>query len=85
MILSFNLIVDSSQMSPNCKTHCRPGKQNWFTYCKTPVAGNYQLTQTLSVNVSGPEAGRNATSDDWKGGELTSGTIEFEIVDGGKP
>jgi hypothetical protein len=63
----------------------RPGKQNWSPYSRTPVAGKYKLTHTLSVKVGGPEAGRDATGDEWKGGELTSGTVEFEIVHGGKP
>ena len=62
----------------------RPGKQNWHPYCRTPVAGKCRLTHSLSVKVGGPDASRDATSDDWKGGELTSGMIEFEIVDRGK-
>jgi len=44
------------------------------------VAGKYKLTHTLSVDVVGLEDG-----DVSKGDELTSGMIEFEIVDGGKP
>jgi beta-lactamase regulating signal transducer with metallopeptidase domain len=61
----------------------RPGKQNWSPYYKTPVAGRYKLTHTLSIEVAAPDDGDESTSDEWKGGELTSGTIEFEIVDGG--
>lgn len=63
----------------------RPGKQNWHPYCKTPVAGKYKLTHTLSIEVRVWEGRNESTSDEWKGDELTSGTIEFEIVDDGKP
>jgi len=52
-----------------------PGKQNWHPYYKTPVAGKYTLTHSLSVEVGGSEAGK----------DVTSGTIEFEIVDDGEP
>ncbi len=57
----------------------RPGKQNWHPYYKTPVAGTYKLAHTVSIEVGGPKDG-----DEAKRAELTSGTIEFEIVEGGK-
>jgi hypothetical protein len=58
----------------------RPGQQNWHPYYKTPVAGTYKLTHTVSIDVAGSQDGDQSKRD-----AITSGTIEFEIVDGGKP
>ena len=53
----------------------RPGQQNWHPYFKTPVAGQYKLTHSVSINVAGPKDGEPSKRD-----QITSGTIEFEIV-----
>ncbi len=54
----------------------RPGQQNWHPYLKTPVAGQYKLTHSASINVASPKDGEPLKRDD-----LTTGTIEFEITD----
>lgn len=63
----------------------RPGHQSWAPYYKSPAVGEYKLTHSLAFKVAGPDVKSNDTSDDWKAGELTSGTLEFEIVEGDKP
>lgn len=59
----------------------RPGQQTWTPYWKTPRAGKYKLTHSVSIRVAGPKAKLDAASNDWKSGDLASGQIEFEIVD----
>ena len=58
----------------------RPGQQNWHPYFKTPVAGKYALTHSVSINVSDQKDGAPAKRSD-----IETGTIEFEIADGDKP
>lgn len=58
----------------------RPGKQNWHPYYRAAVAGKYQLMHTVAMDITGVKDGDQA-----KRAEVTSGTIAFEIVDGGKP
>ena len=55
----------------------RPGQQNWHPYFKTPVAGHYKLTHSVSINVASSKDGEPSKRDD-----ITTGTIEFEIVAG---
>jgi beta-lactamase regulating signal transducer with metallopeptidase domain/WD40 repeat protein len=62
----------------------RPGRQNWAPYWKAPAAGHYTLTHKLAFKVAVPGIKSDETSDDWKGGQVTSGTLEFKIVEGGK-
>ena len=57
----------------------RPGQQHWHPYFKTPVAGQYKLTHSVSINVAGQKDGNPSKRDD-----IATGTIEFEIVDGDK-
>lgn len=54
----------------------RPGQQHWHPYFKTPVAGQYKLTHSVSINVAGQKDGEPSKRDD-----IATGTIEFEIVD----
>ena len=54
----------------------RPGQQHWHPYFKTPVAGQYKLTHSVSINVAGPEDGEPTKRDD-----IATGTIEFEIIE----
>jgi hypothetical protein len=61
----------------------RPGEQNWSPYWKAPAAGKYKLTHTVAIGIANSDGGDESTR--WKGGELTSGQIEFEIVAGGEP
>ena len=56
----------------------RPGQQNWHPYFKTPVTGTYKLTHSVSINVVGPKDGEPSKRDD-----ITTGQIEFEIVEEG--
>lgn len=58
----------------------RPGKQHWYPFYKTPVPGKYTLTHSVTFNVGGSKEG-----DAQKPGEITSGRIEFEIVEEEKP
>ncbi|MBC7820021.1 MAG: hypothetical protein IAG10_24325, partial [Planctomycetaceae bacterium] len=57
----------------------RPGQQNWHPYFKTPVAGQYKLTHSVSINVAGQKDGEPSKRDD-----IATGTIEFEIIDAPK-
>jgi beta-lactamase regulating signal transducer with metallopeptidase domain/uncharacterized GH25 family protein len=59
----------------------RPGKQNWSPYNKSPVAGKYNLTHTLAINVADPND--SDESKKWKPSSITTGQIDFEIVEGG--
>ncbi|WP_442508634.1 WD40 repeat domain-containing protein [Novipirellula sp. SH528] len=63
----------------------RPGRQDWAPYWKTPVVGQCQLKHTVAFHVAGLDASRELTSDDWKSGQLTTGTLKFQVVDGGQP
>ena len=60
----------------------RPGQQDWAPYWKTPVVGQCKLKHAIAFKVGGLEASRDITSDDWKPGHLTTGTLALEIVDG---
>ncbi len=62
----------------------RPGRQDWGPFWKMPVAGQYKLAHSLAFKVASPEASTDDNSDDWKPGQLTSGTLVLEIVDGGE-
>jgi beta-lactamase regulating signal transducer with metallopeptidase domain/WD40 repeat protein len=55
----------------------RPGKQYWHPYYKTPVAGKYRLGHVVDANIGGQKEGDTLTPE-----QLTSGELEFEIVDG---
>ncbi len=57
----------------------RPGQQHWHPYFKTPVAGQYKLTHSASINFTGQKDGEPSKRDG-----ITSSTIDFEIVDGQK-
>ncbi|MDB5345622.1 MAG: blaR1 8 [Schlesneria sp.] len=57
----------------------RPGKQHWHPYDKAPTPGTYTLTHSVPFKVGGPNNG-----DPSKPGEITSGQIDFEIVDTAK-
>jgi WD40 repeat protein len=59
----------------------RPGQQNWSPYWSTPAPGRYQLTHTISFNVAAPTATGDASPPDWQAGEVTSGTLGFEVVE----
>lgn len=69
----------------------RPDKQVWHPNWKTPLPGQYKLTHTLSMKIADPERladpshGDESANAEWKDAEVTSGAVEFEIVDGGKP
>src|SRR5207244_414448 len=56
----------------------RPGQQHWHPYFKSPVAGQYKLTHSVSINVAGLKDG-----DESKRNQITSGQLEFAIIDGG--
>jgi beta-lactamase regulating signal transducer with metallopeptidase domain/WD40 repeat protein len=55
----------------------RPGKQHWHPYLKVPLAGKYELTHAVSIDVQ--------DGDQTKSAEVTSGTIALEIVADGQP
>lgn len=55
----------------------RPNQQHWHPLLKSPAAGQYKLTHT--VTVSFPETIKDAPNAK---AELTSSTVAFEIVDG---
>lgn len=62
----------------------RPGQQDWKPYWKTPVVRQCKLQHTIAFKVGGLDASKDDRSDSWKPGQLTTGTIEFQIVDGDK-
>ncbi|HUE72882.1 MAG TPA: M56 family metallopeptidase [Pirellulaceae bacterium] len=55
----------------------RPGKRHWHPYYKVPLAGKYQLTHAVALEVKDGDKAKNA--------EVTTGTVAFEVVEGGKP
>lgn len=57
----------------------RPGQQNWTPFWKSPVTGKYRLTHSVPINVAGQKDGEPSKRND-----ITTGTIELEIVDDGK-
>ncbi|MEI8380483.1 MAG: hypothetical protein WCJ09_10155, partial [Planctomycetota bacterium] len=54
----------------------RPGQQHWHPYLKSPVAGDYNLTHSVSINVAGTNPDEAVKKD-----QLISTMIEFKIVD----
>jgi beta-lactamase regulating signal transducer with metallopeptidase domain len=57
----------------------RPGKQHWHPYYRTPLAGQYKLTHSVSIDVVDADGGNQSQR-----AQITSGQIELEIVAGGK-
>jgi hypothetical protein len=57
----------------------RPGQQHWHPYFKTSAAGKYKLAHSATINVGDPKGGDQPKRD-----AITSGQIEFEIVEGGR-
>ena len=58
----------------------RPGRQHWHPFFKSPAPGTYKLTHEVSINVADQKDGEPS-----KRGDIATGTIAFEIVEGGKP
>ncbi len=54
----------------------RPGQQHWYPYFKTPIAGQYKLTHSVSINVTSSKESDRSKRDD-----VTNSPIEFEIID----
>ena len=62
----------------------RPGRQSWTPYWDQPVVGKNNLTHTIALQVADLDAGSDLANSAWTSGELSSGTLEFEVIDGGE-
>lgn len=60
----------------------RPGLQCWEPYWPKPTIGKHNLVHKVAFKVAAPIASSDSSSGDWTAGELTSGTLQVEVVAG---